>query len=58
MVGTATSQNATNELRAADIRIAANTTSLLADLKRGRIPPGSLISGAFAPDRASFAWPR
>ena len=58
VVGTATSQNATNELRAADIRIAANTTSLLADLKRGRIPPGSLTSGAFTPDRASFAWPR
>ena len=36
VVGTATSQNATNELRAADIRIAANTTSLLADLQRGR----------------------
>ena len=43
VVGTATSQNATNELRAADIRIAANITSLLADLQCGRIPPGSLI---------------
>ena len=41
--GTATSQNATNELRAAGIRVAANTTRLLADLQRGRIPPGSLI---------------
>jgi conjugative relaxase-like TrwC/TraI family protein len=43
VVGTATSQNATNELRAAGIRVAANTTRLLADLQRGRIPPGSLI---------------
>jgi AAA domain/TrwC relaxase len=41
--GTATSQNATNELRAAGIRVAANTTRLLADLQRGRLPPGSLI---------------
>ena len=41
--GTATSQNATNELRHAGIRVAANTTRLLADLQRGRIPPGSLI---------------
>ena len=41
--GTATSQNATNELRAAGIRVAANTTRLLADLQHGRIPPGSLI---------------
>jgi hypothetical protein len=41
--GTATSQNATNELRQAGIRIAANTTRLLADLQHGRIPPGSLI---------------
>jgi conjugative relaxase-like TrwC/TraI family protein len=41
--GTATSQNATNGLRAAGIRHAANTTRLLADLQRGRIPPGSLI---------------
>ena len=39
----ATCQNATNELRAAGIRIAANTTRLLAGLQRGRIPPGSLI---------------
>jgi conjugative relaxase-like TrwC/TraI family protein len=41
--GTATSQNATNELRAAGIRVAVNTTRLLADLQHGRIPPGSLI---------------
>jgi len=41
--GTATSQNATNELRAAGIQMVANTTRLLADLKSGRIPPGSLI---------------
>ena len=41
--GTATSQNATNELRAAGIQVAANTTRLLADIQRGRIPPGSLI---------------
>ena len=43
VIGTATSQNATNELRAAGIRVAANTTRLLADLQHGRIPPGSLI---------------
>ena len=43
VVGTATSQNATNELRAAGVRVAANTTRLLADLTEGRIPPGSLI---------------
>jgi hypothetical protein len=43
VVGTATSQNATNELRAAGIRVAANTTRLLAALKEGRIPAGSLI---------------
>ena len=43
MVGTATSQNATNELRQAGIPVAVNTTRLLADLKEGRIPPGSLI---------------
>ena len=43
VVGIATSQNATNELRAAGMRVAANTTRLLADLQRGRIPPGSLI---------------
>ena len=41
--GTATSQNATNELRAAGVQVAANTTRLLADLTEGRIPPGSLI---------------
>jgi hypothetical protein len=41
--GTATSQNATNELRAAGIQVTANTTRLLADLNEGRIPPGSLI---------------
>ena len=39
--GTATSQNATNELRAAGVQPAANTTRLLADL--GHIPPGSMI---------------
>jgi hypothetical protein len=43
VVGTATSQNATNELRAAGIRVAANTTRLLADLNQGRLLPGSLI---------------
>jgi hypothetical protein len=41
--GTATSQNATNGLRHAGIRQAANTTRLLADLQHDRIPPGSLI---------------
>ena len=41
--GTATSQNATNELRAAGVQVAANTTRLLTDLAEGRIPPGSLI---------------
>ena len=41
--GTATSQNATNELHAAGVQIAANTTRLLAAIQRGRIPPGSLI---------------
>ena len=40
--GTATSQNATNELRAAGVQMSANTTKLLADLSR--IPPGSLIA--------------
>ncbi len=40
--GTATSQNATNELRKAGVRVAANTTRLLADLDS--IPPGSLIT--------------
>jgi hypothetical protein len=39
--GTATSQNATNELRNAGVRVAANTTKLLAGLDS--IPPGSLI---------------
>jgi hypothetical protein len=43
VIGSATSQNATNELRAAGIQVTANTTRLLADLQRGRIPPGSLI---------------
>ena len=43
VIGTATSQNATNELRAAGVQVAANTTRLLADLAEGRIPPGSLI---------------
>jgi hypothetical protein len=41
--GTATSQNATNELRAAGVQVAANTTRLLTDLTEGRIPPSSLI---------------
>jgi AAA domain len=40
-VGTATSQNATNELRAAGVRVSANTTRLLANL--ASIGPGSLI---------------
>jgi conjugative relaxase-like TrwC/TraI family protein len=39
--GTATSQNATNELRKAGVHVTANTTRLLADLEA--IPPGSLI---------------
>jgi hypothetical protein len=43
VIGTATSQNATNELRAVGVRVAANTTRLLADLQHGRIPPGALI---------------
>jgi hypothetical protein len=43
VVGTATSQNATNELRGARVQVAANTTRLLADLAEGRIPSGSLI---------------
>jgi hypothetical protein len=38
--GTATSQNATNELRAAGVQIAANTTRLLAAIQHGRIPGG------------------
>jgi hypothetical protein len=41
VVGTATSQNATNELRAAGVQTAANTTKLLSDL--GRVRPGSLL---------------
>ena len=36
--GTATSQNATNELRAAGVQVAANTTRLLADLAEGPDP--------------------
>ena len=43
VVGTATSQNATNGLRAAGIRVAANTTRLLDAIQHDRIPPGSLI---------------
>ncbi len=43
MVGTVTSQNATNGLRHAGIGQAVNTTRLLADLAADRIPPGSLI---------------
>jgi AAA domain len=39
--GTATSQNATNELRAAGVQVSANTTRLLANL--ASIGPGSLI---------------
>ena len=52
--GTATSQNATNELRTAGVHVAANTTRLLADIKRGRIPPGLLIvadEGLWTPTR-------
>jgi ATP-dependent exoDNAse (exonuclease V) alpha subunit len=41
VVGTATSQNATNELRQAGVTVAANTTKLIAGL--GSIRPGSLI---------------
>ena len=41
--GTATSQNAANELRKAGVQVAANTTRLLADIEHGRIPAGSLI---------------
>ena len=41
--GTASSQNATNELRKAGVPVAANTTRLLADIDRHRIPAGSLI---------------
>jgi conjugative relaxase-like TrwC/TraI family protein len=43
VAGTATSQNATNELRTAGVEVAANTTRLLARIKRGWIGPGSLI---------------
>jgi len=43
VLGTATSQNATNELHAAGIQVAANTTPLLGAIQRGLIPPGSLI---------------
>src|SRR5439155_21615503 len=43
VIGTATSQNATNELRVAGIRVTSNTTRLLTDLRDGRIVPGSLI---------------
>ncbi len=43
VVGTATSQNATNGLRLAGVTVAVNTTRLLADLTDRRIPPGSLI---------------
>ena len=39
MFGTATSQNATNELRHAGVRVTANTTRLLADLDEGRSRP-------------------
>jgi AAA domain len=39
--GTATSQNAANELRAAGVQVTANTTRLLVDIDA--IPPGSLI---------------
>jgi len=39
--GTATTQNAANELRAAGVQVTANTTRLLADIDA--IPPGSLI---------------
>jgi TrwC relaxase/AAA domain len=39
--GTATSQNAANELRAASVQVTANTTRLLAGIDA--IPPGSLI---------------
>ena len=43
VTGTATSQNATNELRTAGVEVAANTTRLLVGIQRGRIGPGSLI---------------
>ncbi len=41
--GTATSQNATNELRKAGVHVAANTTRLLTRMRRGLLPAGSLI---------------
>jgi AAA domain/TrwC relaxase len=41
VTGTATSQNATNELRATGVTVAANTTQLLANI--ATICPGSLI---------------
>ena len=41
VVGTATSQNASNELTRAGVHIAKNTTQLIANL--GKIPEGSLI---------------
>ena len=41
--GTATSQNAANELRKAGVQVTANTTRMLASIRRGRIPAGSLI---------------
>jgi len=43
VIGTATSQNATNELRRAGVQVAANTTQLLTDIHYGRIRAGSLI---------------
>jgi hypothetical protein len=62
--GTATYENATKELRKAGVQIAANTTRLLASIKRGHIPPGSLIvvdegsMVSFATSRLSSAMPR
>jgi hypothetical protein len=41
VVGTATSQNATNELRAAGVAVAANSTKLIAGIQS--VHPGSLI---------------
>jgi hypothetical protein len=41
--GTATSQNATNELRKAGVHVAANSARLLTHIGHGRIGPGSLI---------------
>ena len=43
VIGTATSQNAANELRRAGVQVAANTSQLLTDIHYGRIRPGSLI---------------